>query len=141
MTTRNTSSLSAIQERIVRGQLASLLLQHHGDIVTNGIGQAVHATHQHLRLLVVLEGALADRTRQDLQHVSAHRRHPLVNAASPVLCSTRWSNSRSCVSPNCATIGTYQSCELAKSRHFTASFSVMSTGSVSPNSRSCAAKG
>ena len=65
MTTRNT--LSAFQERIVRGKLTRLFLQHHGNVIANRVGQPVQAANENTRVTLVLQRSLAHGTSQYLE--------------------------------------------------------------------------
>ncbi len=68
ITTRNIGGpASTIQQRIVGGQLPGLFLQHHRNIVPNGVGQAIHAAHQHVGVTLKFERALTDRTGEYFQ--------------------------------------------------------------------------
>src|SRR5262245_40621059 len=139
MTTRN-MDVSALQQRIVSGQLLGLLLQHHGNIVPDGVRQTIHAAHEHLSIPLILQCPLADRTGQYLQQTSIHVKGLLqLGQDGASARTTRFSNSRPCSSSNRTATGTYQSCACAIDRHLTASFSVMSTGKPSSNVRSEAA--
>ena len=90
MTTRNTvGSLLTIEQRVVGRELTGFFFQHHRNIVANGIGEAVHSAHEHVRLTMIFERSLAHGTGQYFQHMSIHQRSHLPGAvASPVLHST-----------------------------------------------------
>src|SRR5438876_3096045 len=64
--------LSALEEGIVRRELARLLFQHDRHVVANRIGKAVHAADEHLRVALVLERSLADGAGQYFEQASIH---------------------------------------------------------------------
>src|ERR1700724_1329137 len=141
MTARNTRRFrSTLEQRIVGGELARLFLQHHGHGVADRIGETIHAADQHLRLALELERPLAHRTGEYLEQACIHQICPPATWVGRTFASTRASNSCASRAPNCAATGTYHSRGLANASHFTASFSVMSTGKSSVNASSGAAK-
>src|SRR5689334_2668348 len=103
MTTRNIAG-SALEQRIVGRELPGLLLQHHGNIVPDGISKAIEAAHQHLSVPLILERPLADGTGQYLQQTSIHvvfpQLVPLGAADGANALTTRFSSSRPCSASN-----------------------------------------
>jgi len=62
-----TPNPSAIQERIVSGELPRLFLEHHRNIVPDRICQPIHAAHQYLGIALKFQRPLADGTGEYLQ--------------------------------------------------------------------------
>src|SRR5215469_4385345 len=143
MTTRNGSApaservavtASAIEQRVVGGKLARFFFEHHRNAVADRIGESVEAAHEQLRLAPELQRALAHRTSENFQQSRIHHVRPPAAAGPRTFTSTRASSSRESGSLSSAATGTYHSRGSANPAHFTASFSVISTGSASPNS-------
>src|SRR5215469_3790246 len=150
MTTRNASApasarveltASAIEQRVVGGQLARLFFQHHRHAVADGIRQSVEAAHEQLRLAPELQRALAYGAGENLQQSRIHHVRPPAASGPRTFMSTCASSSRASGPLSSAATGTYHSRGSAPLRHFTASFSVISTGDASPNSSSWAVSG
>src|SRR4051794_26821031 len=116
-------------------ELAGVFLQHHGHALADRERQPFGTAHQDASLALQLERTLAHRAGEDVEQSVVHSNQ------SPVLKALMRASTRSmsaAVSPsvNSAVTGTYQQRSSAKAAHFTASFSVMSTGSWSPKFRS-----
>src|SRR5262249_25966954 len=112
-----------------------LFREHHGDAVANGIGQTVRPANE-LERIAAARGAqrtLANRTDQKIEqtfiHESSFTPHISVHAACFWIAASTQPRSFSESPAAKATLtGTYQWFGPAMSVHFTASFSVMSTG-------------
>src|SRR5690349_20306232 len=130
---------SAFQQRVVGHELPRVFLEHHRHAVAQGKRQPLRAAYQHLRAALELERPLAHGASQDVEQSFIHvlNYFPGVFALNWLArMSTRSINSRVAVSENSAVTGTYQQRSSANAAHFTASFSVMSTGRLSPKLRS-----
>src|SRR5262249_52412978 len=131
---------STIEQRVVGRELARFLFEHHRHAVADRIGQPVESAHEQLRLAPELQRALAYRAGENFQQARIHQIRPPAAPGPRTFTSTRASSSRVSGSLSSAATGTYHSRGSAKA-HFTASFSVISTGKPSPNSSSEAANG
>src|ERR1700739_4158957 len=95
MTTRNTlgPQLSALEERIVGGQLARLLLEHHRHGIADRISEPNHPAHDRLGLALGVVRPLAPRAGEDLEQARIHQVLPQASVPAPAFASTRLSNS------------------------------------------------
>src|SRR5215469_15446030 len=150
MTTRNASApastrhevtASAIEQRVVGGELTRFFFEHHRHAVADRVCEPVETAHEQLRLASELQRPLAHRAGENLQQSRIHQVRPPAASGPRTLIRTRASSSRASGPLNSAVTGTYHNRGSALPTHFTASFSVISTGNASPNSSSRAAKG
>src|SRR5690606_24809586 len=124
-------------QALIDGQAAGFTLQHHRDAVADRVGQAGALADQFGLVLAELQRAFAHRAGQDVEQFRVHREiltnregargSPQSPAGSRR--ASRVSNQATKAADGTASTARYHQSSAAKSRHLSASFSVITSGS------------
>src|ERR1700758_2491331 len=135
---RRSPSRSAIEQRIVCGELSCFFFQHYRHGVAYRVSEPVQPADEYLGVALEKQRALAHRAGEDLEQARIHHTRPPASPVGRTFANTRERSSSASAAGSSARTGTYQSRASANVVHFTASFSVMRTGSSSATGRSAA---